>query len=260
MFQWGHRIMGMPRRSLGPVGLAVLIGVGGVAGCTTLGLDSSDEPVRRVLPLAFAGEAHFAALTGLKGKSAILEPVGQDLAVERISWRRIGKLPCFMQVYKRSPANADQVAIDKSDLCEGAKGDESPIKSVGELNAPFAPTMRVITAIRGCFPKKGNGLRLAALEAEISELRPDGSVSAPQTGKDDRFAGGFDDCGQLSEWSRCQPGEIGIGVRTHFNKALGSQFIVGLELQCRSVVPSRAVARGGLSDNATTSLAPNTPQ
>lgn len=260
MFQWSRRSAGGRARRTSAFGMAAAVAViGGLAGCTTLGLNTSDEPVRRVLPFAFAGEPQFGALTGLRGQSAILEPVGQDLAVERISWRRIGRLPCFMQVYKRSAANPDQVAIDKSDLCEGARGDESPIKSVGELNAPFAPTMRVITGIRGCFPKKGQGLRLAALEAEISELRPDGSISAPQTGREERFASGFDDCGELSQWSRCEPGQVGIGVRTHFNKALGSQFIVGLELQCRAIVPASAVAARPV-DGGGSGLAPNTPQ
>ena len=210
----------------------------GAASCGTM---EKAEP-KRVLPLAFAGQSSFAKLSGIEGKAIVLDPVGEDLAVERVSWRRIGILPCLMQVYKRAPGNPDRIAIDKSDQCEGAKGDESPIKSVGEINAPFSPTMRVITALRGCYPKKGKGKRLAAIEVEINELKPDGSISLPQTGKEERFGSGFDDCGALAEWSRCPPGQVGNGVRTHFNKALGSRFIVGLELRCRALVPAAAVA------------------
>ncbi len=72
---------------------------------------------------------------------------------------------------------------------------------------------------------------------EISELKPDGNISLPQTGKEPRFGSGFGDCGTLAQWSRCPPGQVANGVRTHFNKALGSRFIVGLELRCRALVP-----------------------
>ncbi|MDP2620711.1 MAG: hypothetical protein Q8P46_11155 [Hyphomicrobiales bacterium] len=218
-------------------GALAVLALMSAASCSTM---DSDTETRRVIPLAFAGPSSYAALSGIKGKAVVLEPFAEDLAVERISWRRVGILSCFMQVQKRAPENLDRVAIDKSEQCEGAEGDESPVKSVGELNAAFAPTMRVITALRACFPAKGKGLRLAALEVEITELKPDGSISAPQTGKEERFGNGFDDCGQLADWSRCPPGQVGNGVRTHFNKALGSHFIVGLELRCRALVPSRA--------------------
>lgn len=218
-------------------GALAVVALLGAASCSTM---ESDTETRRVIPLAFAGPSSYAALSGTKGKAVVLEPSGEDLAVERISWRRVGILSCFMQVQKRAPENPDRVAIDKSEQCEGAEGDESPIKSVGELNPAISPTMRVITGLRGCYPAKGKGLRLAALEVEISELKPDGSISAPQTGKEERFGNGFDDCGRLADWSRCPPGQVGNGVRTHFNKALGSRFVVGLELRCRALVPARA--------------------
>ena len=231
----------MYRPSVAALGRAlVALAFLGVSSCSTF----ETEPPRRVIPLAFAGPSSYAPLSGLQGKEAVLEPGAEDMAVERISWRRVGILPCFMQVYKRAPENPDRVAIDKSEQCEGAKGDESPIKSVGEFNAPLSPTMRVITALRGCYPKQGSGKRLAAIEVEISELRPDGSISAPQTGTEERFGSGFDDCGQLAEWSRCEPGQVANGVRVHFDKALGSRFIVGLELRCRALVPAAAAASG----------------
>ena len=228
----------MQRPKLAALGGALaVLALLSVASCSTF---EAEKETKRVIPLAFAGPSGYAALSGIAGKAIVLEPFAEDLAVERISWRRVGILPCFMQVYKRSPHNPDRIAIDKSEQCEGAKGDEGPIKSVGEINATFAPTMRVITALRGCTPAKGKGLRLAALEVEITELKRDGSISAPQTGKEERFGSGFDDCGQLAEWSRCPPGQVGNGVRTHFNKALGSRFIVGVELRCRALVPTPA--------------------
>jgi len=227
----------MQRRKFATLGgaLAVMLLLGG-ASCSTF--DGDRTEAKRVVPLAFAGPSVYANLSGVEGKAAKLEPFAEDLAVERISWQRVGILPCLMHVYKRAPENPDRIAIDKSEQCEGAKGDNSPVKSVGELNAAFSPTMRVITAVRGCYPAKGKGKRLAALEVEITELRPDGSMSAPQTGTQERFGSGFDDCGQLAEWSRCPPGQVGNGVRTHFDKALGSQFLVGLELRCRALVPT----------------------
>lgn len=228
----------MQRRKRAALGgaLAALLLLG-VASCSTFG--DNETQAKRIIPLMFAGPSSYAALSGEQGKAATLEPFSEDLAVERISWQRVGILPCLMHVYKRSPNNPDRIAIDKSEQCEGAKGDTSPVKSVGELNAAFSPTMRVITALRGCYPAKGKGKRLAALEVEIVELRPDGSMSAPQTGQEERFGSGFDDCGQLAQWSRCPPGQVGNGVRTHFNKALGSQFLVGLELRCRALVPTQ---------------------
>lgn len=230
----------MSRSRFAALGLALATAMLlGVASCSTI---EAEKETRRVIPLVFTGPSAYAALSGVAGKAIVLEPFAEDLAVERISWRRVGILPCFMQVYKRAPDNPDRVAIDKSEQCEGAKGDESPIKSVGELNAPFSPTMRVITALRGCYPAKDKGQRLAAIEVEISELKPDGSVSAPQTGREERFGSGFDDCGQLAAWSRCPPGQVGNGVRTHFNPALGSRFIVGLELRCRALAPAPAPA------------------
>lgn len=208
----------------------------GAASCSTF---EAETQTKRVLPLGFAGPSGYAAMSGVAGKAVVLEPFAEDLAVERISWRRTGILPCFMQVYKRAPENADRVAIDKSEQCEGAKGEEGQTKSVGEVNAPFAPSMRVITALRGCYPKKGKGKRLAALEVQISEIKPDGNISAPQTGTEPRFGSGFDDCGTLAQWSRCPQGQVANGVRTHFDKALGSRFIVGLELRCRALVPKQ---------------------
>jgi hypothetical protein len=228
----------MHRRTFATLGgaLAAVLLLAG-ASCSTF--DGNRTEAIRVIPLMFAGPSAYAGLSGVQGKAATLEPFAEDMAVERISWQRVGILPCLMHVYKRAPENPNRIAIDKSEQCEGAKGDTGPVKSVGELNAAFSPTMRVITALRGCYPAKGKGKRLAALEVEITELKPDGGMSAPQTGSEERFGGGFDDCGQLAEWSRCPPGQVGNGVRTHFDKALGSQFLVGLELRCRALVPTQ---------------------
>jgi len=137
----------MQRRNFATLGgaLAAVLLLG-VASCSTFG--GKPEETKRIIPLMFAGPSTYAAMSGVEGKAATLEPFAEDMAVERISWQRVGILPCLMHVYKRAPNNPDRIAIDKSEQCEGAKGDTSPVKSVGELNAAFSPTMRVITALR----------------------------------------------------------------------------------------------------------------
>ena len=225
-------------RSLRPAGAAGALRPAAMAVAGILVLSAcagQDSDIQKPLPFAFTGDSYYGTLSGVSGKAVILEPGADDLAVERIAWRRTGLLPCLMQVYKRAPNNPARVSVDKSEECEGAKGDESEVKSVGELNAAFAPTMRVITGLRACYPKKGKGKRLAALEVEISELKADGTISPPVTGSEERFGNGFDDCGEVAEWSRCAAGGVGTGVRTHFDKALGSRFIVGVELRCRTL-------------------------
>jgi hypothetical protein len=216
--------------------VAAAIGVLAVAGCAR-----GDKPApKRVLPLAFQGPSYYAAISGEKGNGGMMEPAADDVAVEKITWLRKGILPCFMQVYKRAPDDADRIGVDKYEQCAGAKGEQSQLKSVGEFNAPFAPTMRAISGIRACFPKKGKGRRLAALEVEITELLPDGKLSGPQTGSGVNFGSGYEDCGSLAAWSRCKPGEVATGVRAHFAKALGARMVVGVELRCRQLVITKA--------------------
>lgn len=211
-----------------------------LAACAALDFSEPATP----LPFAFAGESRFAGASGNVGQAAVLDPVLDDLVLEKIGWRRNGPVACYLQSFKRAPAQRARTDMEEANQCQNVKGKQSAYQTAGKTNASFDKSMLVITALRTCFPKKR--FHLAALDVEVSELKPDGSIGPAQHGAEEIYGTGFgEDCEVFAPWSRCEPGEVANGVRVHYDETPDGRTIVGVELRCRTVIPAGAQATAG---------------
>lgn len=183
-------------------------------------------------PFVFSGQSGYAPVSGAQATAVVLDPGSEDLAVERLGWRRIGPDSCFVQFFKRAPNAPAREDTDVADKCED-RSPQSRYLTAGYDNGHSSGSLTFMTALRLCVDK--NSGRMAGIEMVLKQFDLDGRSALRTDLPADQYTANMEDC-ELAPWSECPAGQAMNGVRLHYGRIGGKLNIVGLQARCRPFI------------------------